>query len=257
MTRASARLVKGLEARGILDNTMILFLSDNGANAESGPDGPLERRPARRAELESVPRHELGLARQHALPAVQALHLRRRDCHAARRALAAGNSGDPPQRHRTSAGAPHRRDADGHRRDGREVSARVQGPTDSADGRRQPAPGLRRPSAHPNAADFLGARGQPRGALRQHGSSSRRIPAAGSSTTCPPIAPRRTIWRRAIRTSSGRSRPRGTRGPNGPMWTRGRGQPDCHGETMRRLRDALSLSSTVPRSRPPQPQNAG
>ena len=32
-------LVKGLEARAALDNTMILFLSDNGANAESGPDG--------------------------------------------------------------------------------------------------------------------------------------------------------------------------------------------------------------------------
>jgi arylsulfatase len=32
-------LVKGLEARGALDNTLIMFMSDNGANAESGPDG--------------------------------------------------------------------------------------------------------------------------------------------------------------------------------------------------------------------------
>jgi arylsulfatase A-like enzyme len=32
-------LVKGLETRGALDNTLILFLSDDGANAESGPDG--------------------------------------------------------------------------------------------------------------------------------------------------------------------------------------------------------------------------
>ena len=32
-------LVKGLEARGALDKTLILFLSDNGANAESGPAG--------------------------------------------------------------------------------------------------------------------------------------------------------------------------------------------------------------------------
>ena len=31
--------MKGLEARKILDNTLIFFMSDNGGNAESGPDG--------------------------------------------------------------------------------------------------------------------------------------------------------------------------------------------------------------------------
>lgn len=35
-------LVDGLKQRGILDNTLILFMSDNGGNAESGPKGRLE-----------------------------------------------------------------------------------------------------------------------------------------------------------------------------------------------------------------------
>jgi arylsulfatase len=36
---AMGTLVKGLEERGALDNTLILFLSDNGGNAEGGPPG--------------------------------------------------------------------------------------------------------------------------------------------------------------------------------------------------------------------------
>jgi arylsulfatase len=38
-------LINGLRARGALDNTLILFLSDNGGNAESGPDGRVEGNP--------------------------------------------------------------------------------------------------------------------------------------------------------------------------------------------------------------------
>ncbi len=33
------RLVAGLKERGMYENTLILFLSDNGGNAESGPQG--------------------------------------------------------------------------------------------------------------------------------------------------------------------------------------------------------------------------
>jgi len=42
---AVGRLVDGLKERGELNNTLILFLSDNGANAESGPNGRLEGNP--------------------------------------------------------------------------------------------------------------------------------------------------------------------------------------------------------------------
>jgi len=39
MDQAVGRLVEDLRKKGILDNTLIFFMSDNGGNAEGGPDG--------------------------------------------------------------------------------------------------------------------------------------------------------------------------------------------------------------------------
>ncbi|RYX86435.1 arylsulfatase [bacterium] len=42
MDQNVGKLVDGLKKRGVLDNTLILFMSDNGGNAESGPRGITE-----------------------------------------------------------------------------------------------------------------------------------------------------------------------------------------------------------------------
>lgn len=42
LDRSTGTLVDGLKQRGLLDNTLIIFLSDNGGNAEGGPAGKTE-----------------------------------------------------------------------------------------------------------------------------------------------------------------------------------------------------------------------
>lgn len=49
MDKAIGDLVSGLKDRGELDNTLILFMSDNGGNAESGPKGRTEGDPTKAA----------------------------------------------------------------------------------------------------------------------------------------------------------------------------------------------------------------
>ena len=66
--------MKGLEARGALDNTLIVFMSDNGANAESGPDGRFNGDPPGGPNSNLYLGMNWAAARQHALPPVQALH---------------------------------------------------------------------------------------------------------------------------------------------------------------------------------------
>ena len=88
MDQAVGALVAGLQQRGVLDNTLILFMSDNGGNAESGPRGRLEGRTARRRQSDRLLRPVVGHAGEHAVPPLQALQPRRRHRHAADRALA-------------------------------------------------------------------------------------------------------------------------------------------------------------------------
>ena len=106
-------LVKGLQARGAFDNTLILFLSDNGGNAESGPDGRFNGDPPggpnsnlylgmNWAALNNTPfrrfkhfTHEGGISTS------------------ADRALAARHSAQSPQQARTSTRTPDRPDGDG------------------------------------------------------------------------------------------------------------------------------------------------
>ncbi len=160
-------LVKGLEARGMLDNTMILFLSDNGANAESGPDGRFDGEPPggpnsnlylgmNWATLSSTPfrrfkhfTHEGGIAAPlivswpRGIPAGRRNRLVHRPAH-------------------VIDVLPTILDVDR-----RSVPGQVQRSGHPADGGRELASGARGPRNRADATAFLGARRQSRSAIRK------------------------------------------------------------------------------------------
>ena len=159
-------IVKGLDARGVLDNTLMVFLSDNGGNAESGPDGRFNGAPP------GGPNSNLYLGMNWA--AVTTTPFRRFKhftheggiCDAVHRALATRHSASSSQHAGPSTRTCHRPDADNPGCDGRTVSAGAQRPADPPDGRGQLTSPVYRTFNLPATPDFLGARRQPRGSLR-------------------------------------------------------------------------------------------
>ena len=135
MDREIGRVLAQLRAMGALDNTLILFLSDNGASAEMmvrgdghDPDGRVRNR-------RDVSEHRAGLVQhvQHAVPSAQDLGPRRRHLHAADRALAERDH--RPRRIAAHARAHHRPCPDNSSNGRRQANRKVEGQAS------RPAPG--------------------------------------------------------------------------------------------------------------------
>ena len=231
--KAVGTLVKGLEARGVLDNTLIFFMSDNGANAESGPDGRFNGDPP------GGPNSDLYLGMNWA---------------------AVGNTPFRRFKHFTHEGgissplivswprgiAANRRGAierqPAHVIDIMATVTAATGakyPSEYKGHAIQPMEGIicGRRSTAVRSTGRTRSSGSTKGTapyVRATGRSSRCIPRRGSSTTSPPIASSATTSRPSTRTSSRGYRTSGTRGPNGRTWILGRVRRDCRGETTHR-----------------------
>ena len=99
------RVLSSLESLGVMDNTLVMVFSDNGASAEGGKDGSVNEHRftahVRESMADNLAHYDdwggfthlqpllvgLGLGRQHPAQALEALHLAGRDAHAADRAL--------------------------------------------------------------------------------------------------------------------------------------------------------------------------
>jgi arylsulfatase len=174
MDQNVGRILDALRASGQEDNTLVLFLADNGGCAEdlapgnrtySVPEKTREGRAvqpgnvtgthARRRRHVPELRHRLGQRVEHALPPLQALGARRRYLHAPDCALAERHPA--PQLHHSRTGPSHRPDGYLRGHFGRAVSRAARRRRDSSDGRPQSAPRLRRQTHPARRRDLLGA----------------------------------------------------------------------------------------------------
>ncbi len=184
--RSVGTLSRACRTRGVLDNTLILFLSDNGGNAEAGPDGRLERQAARRARIRTV---FLGMnwATLANTPFRRYKHFTHEGgiCHPADRPLAGGHSA------RASNGSSNTNPATSStswRPSSTSTGANVSAPSSTAT-TIQPMEGVSLLPAFAgkpldrNAADLLGARRQPRHPRRQVEARVEAPRQRGSSTT--------------------------------------------------------------------------
>ena len=156
MDQGIGRILAALEETGQLENTLVIFLSDNGACAEDIPEGVTAKElvdqlmiakattrkgepvrfgnypdimPGGRGYLSEL-RDRLGQSVQHAVPALQALDPRGRHRDAADHALAGGHRGG--RRPAPSSGTAHRHHGHHPRRDPGRVSADLSGQCDSS-----------------------------------------------------------------------------------------------------------------------------
>ena len=182
------RIVAKLKQNGVFDNTLILFMSDNGGNLEEmGEAGPLGREPifiphetfdGRLVHVGNNPdimpgasghisehRDPMGQCRQHALPDVQALHARGRHLHPVHRALACRHSVGQECHHEPGR-ARDRRHGDASRSGAPQLSKTIQRQSDSAHGGHDSGAGVLWKTSR-RAHLLLGTRRERRGAHRQ------------------------------------------------------------------------------------------
>ena len=191
------RLLDGLRGAGLLDNTLVLLASDNGASAEGGPHGSFNELRFTHDRLDDVDdtiarmdeigephllqplRLGMGMGGQHPVQALEALHVAGRRPHPAGRALA---------------GAHHRR-----WRGARPVLPRGRPAADRAGGDRGRPP--RRRGRCARSGPSTGPASWTPSTMRP-----RRAPATASTSSCWAAAPSTpTVGRRRPTTSGPRS----------------------------------------------------